>query len=324
MATGGTRISAARDAANELIDILFGDDATKEKLNVGLVPWSAKVNVTVGGVAYDPSQTTAVPTASFVNPATGLVQSQVYAVNNTPVPMLSAPPADWKGCVYSRYVDDGVDDTDGDFVLSPFANASVDWPAWQPIGPEGEPVSGYAKCSSAGGGAECQPCLDHGITPLQNSKQAITDAVNALTTPNGTTNIPQGLGWAWRVLKPDAPFTEAIPDPPYKRQQAIVLLTDGENVAGNGDGYKAVFGTGGGSGAQMDARLHLVADAIKADGVRVYVIQFANSGTALQTLLQSVASGTDSPYYHYAPDADTLRQVFREIANHLSELRLSK
>ena len=58
----------------------------------------------------------------------------------------------------------------------------------------------------------------------------IEDAVDDLTSPEGQTNIPQGLGWAWRVLMPSAPFTEAIPDPPYRRQQAILLLTDGENV----------------------------------------------------------------------------------------------
>ena len=65
-------------------------------------------------------------------------------------------------------------------------------------------------------------------------------------------------------------------------------------------------------------------DNLKADGVILYVIQFANAGGALQTLLQGVASGPASPFYHYAPDAETLSQVFREVANHLSELRLSK
>ena len=56
----------------------------------------------------------------------------------------------------------------------------------------------------------------------------------------------------------------------------------------------------------------------------LYVIQFANNGTDLQTLLQEVASGPGSPFYHYAPDDAALRAVFREIANDLSELRLSK
>jgi hypothetical protein len=47
-------------------------------------------------------------------------------------------------------------------------------------------------------------------------------------------------------------------------------------------------------------------------------------GGPLQALMREVASGPNSPYYHYAPDGDALRAVFREVANHLSELRLSK
>jgi len=58
--------------------------------------------------------------------------------------------------------------------------------------------------------------------------------------------------------------------------------------------------------------------------VKIYTIQFANSGSAMQALLKEVASSPDSPFYHYAPDATALNQVFREVANHLSNLRLSK
>ncbi|NJN05548.1 MAG: hypothetical protein HC814_02930 [Rhodobacteraceae bacterium] len=45
---------------------------------------------------------------------------------------------------------------------------------------------------------------------------------------------------------------------------------------------------------------------------------------SLQALLKGVASGPKAPYYHYAPTPDALKKVFREIANHLSSLRLSK
>jgi hypothetical protein len=120
------------------------------------------------------------------------------------------------------------------------------------------------------------------------------------------------------------PFTEAVPDPEYDREQAIVLLTDGENFGGSGDGYKGTFGRGSDARPDMNDRLSALADNIKADGVIIYVIQFSNSGSQLQALLQTVASGPGSPYYFFAPDADTLQQVFRQIANHLSELRLSK
>jgi len=320
---GGSRIAAARTAANELINILFGNNGTKDLLNIGLVPWNGKVNITRDGTTFVAADTVTQAVANFTNPETGAAQSEVYYVNNSPVPLLSSPPVNWQGCVFNRYLDDGDADNDADTILETASVGGADWMGWQPIGPEGEPVSG-GTCTLASGGNECRRCLDHGITPLQNAKATIQDAVNDLVSPTGTTNIPQGLGWAWRVLKPEAPFTEADPNPPYKRQQAIVLLTDGENYGGSGDGYKTVFGYGSAGQDGMDARLEELAGNVKADGVIVYVIQFANNVESLKTLLQGVASGPNSPYYHYAPDVATLSQVFREVANHLSELRLSK
>jgi len=320
-----TRIAAARQAAKDLVDILYGDNGANDLLNIGLVPWNAKVNVMLEGSAYDSSLTASDPVAGFTNPISNAGQSEVYTVNNSPVPLLSSPPADWQGCVYTRYIDNAADDDDADILLGPQDMPGADWPAWEPVGIEGEPVSGGVCTLSPNTWSECTPCLDHGITPLQSQKQTILDAIDDLTGPQGYTNIPEGLGWAWRVLMPTAPFTEAVADPDYDLQRAIVLLTDGENHGGIGDGYKTVFGSGSGAGANgMDDRLRLLASNIKSSGVVLYVIQFANNGTDLQALLQEVASGPGSPFYHYAPDDTALRAVFREIANDLSELRLSK
>ena len=333
-AGGGTRIEAARNAATELIDILFGGDALKAVLNIGLVPWNGKVNVTLNNTVFDPTLTTTQAQPAFTNPENPSPnpasppppnpQNQVFFANNSPMPLLETPPAGWRGAVYNRFLDDGIATDDGDTLYGPVNLPGADWVSWQPIGPEGEPVPGWGRCALAIGFNECTPTLSHGITPLQNQKQVILDAVSALTRPTGVTNIPGGLGWAWRVLKPPAPFTEAIPDPEYDREQAIVLLTDGENYGGSGDGYKGTFGLGGTARPDMNDRLLELADNIKGDGVIVYVVQFAFADSALQTLLQTVASGPGSPFYYFAPDAATLQQVFREVANHLSELRLSK
>ncbi len=320
---GGSRIAAARSAATLLVEVLYGNNLTKDRLNIGLVPWNGKVNITMNGSAFDSGATISQPTTVFVNPETGSVQSEVFVANNSPVPLLAAPASDWKGCVFSRFLNDGDNNTDADLFLSPMTVGGVDWPAWQPVGPEGEPVSG-GTCTLSINGGECTRCLSASVTPLNNTKQTVLDAIAGLTSPTGTTNIPQGLGWAWRVLKPTSPFTEAVLAPTYNRQQAIVLLTDGENFAGNGDGYKTVFGYGSTARPTMNGRLLELAGNIKADGVQVYVIQFANSGSSLQTLLQQVASGPVSPYYNNAPDSATLESIFREIANHLSKLRISK
>ena len=322
---GGSRIEAARSAAHTLINILFGTSPSKDLLGIGLVPWNSKVNVTIDGETYDPALTTedAAETA-FINPVTGAAASTVFHVNNSPVPLLNDPGPDWTGCVFQRYSDDGDDTNDGDVLLDIARIGTSDWLAWEPIGPDGDPLSGWSLCPMAVGGQECGSCLRHGITPLQHSKEVVDKKIDALTSPQGQTNIPQGLGWAWRVLMPSAPFTEALPNPPYRRQQAILLLTDGENVGGSGDGYKGVWGTGSDAYDDMNARLKTLADNIKASGVIIYVIQFANDDADLKELLQQVASGPDAPFYHLAPGATELQTVFREVANHLTELRLSK
>ncbi|MFQ5617799.1 MAG: pilus assembly protein TadG-related protein [Rhodospirillales bacterium] len=333
-AGGGTRIAAARRAATDLINILFGSDSSKARLNIGLVPWNGKVNVTIDGTVFDPALTTTQAVPAFVNPEDPSPnpasppppnpQSQVFFANNSPVPLLEAPPAGWRGAVYNRFIDDNDPNNDADILYGPVNLLGADWVAWQPVGPEGEPVPGGARCALAIGNRECTPTLRHGITPLQNQKQVILDAVAALRRPRGVTNIPGGLGWAWRALKPAAPFTEAVANPDYERDQAIVLLTDGANYGGSGDGYKGTFGRGSTARPDMNARLLELAGNIKADGVIIYVIQFAYNNSSLQTLLQTVASGPRSPYYHFAPDATALRHIFRQIADHLSALRLSK
>ena len=327
--SGGIRIDAAQDAATNLVNILFGDDATKEHLMIGLVPWNGKVNITINESIFDEDLTTSETVPTFINPETGDPQTEVFFANNSPIPLLEAPHEDWKGCVFSRFIDDEADGeapdpgNDADTLYGMVSVPTADWVAWQPIGPEGEPVSG-GTCEMTVDGRECRPCLEHGILPLQHDRQPIVDAIDSFTHPDGTTNITQGLGWAWRVLMPPEPFTEADPDPEFKRQQAIVLLTDGENFGGPGDGYKGTWGYGSPARPEMDARLLELAGNIKNDGVIIYVIQFYSDAAALETLLKQVAEKPDPPYYYYAPDGATLQDAFHEIANHLSELRLSK
>ncbi|MHA1538574.1 MAG: VWA domain-containing protein [Alphaproteobacteria bacterium] len=319
---GQSRIEATKSAAATLINILYGPSETKDLLKMGLVPWNSKVRIWTQGTTFFSVLTTPQSVPSFINPVTGIAQTQVFFANNAAaVPLLSWPPSTWKGCVYARFLNDGITNNDGDVIEGVLNTAQGDWIGWQPVGVEGEPVSG-GTCTSAGGGSECTPCPSVGITPLQASKTTILNAVNGLSA-GGTTNIPQGLAWAWRVLTPDAPFTEADPSPDGERIQAIVLLTDGENYGGNGDGYKGIWGVGTPQ-PNMDARLLELAGNVKSSGVVIYVIQFANGGTALQDLLKQVATENKAPFYNYAPDGAALTQVFTTIANSLSELRLSK
>jgi Mg-chelatase subunit ChlD len=317
---GLTRLEATKQSAITLVGILYGTAESKPLLKMGLVPWTGKVKVWIEGQPYTGTNPGAISPA-YQNPITGVSGlTQVWFANNSPVPLLSQPTANWKGCVYARYLNDGNPATNADVKEYFLDTPAGQWVGWEPIGDEGEPQN-PGTCSS-GGGSECTPCPDHGITPLNQSKTTITNAINALSA-GGYTNIPQGLAWAWRVLTPGPPFEEAELNPDGERVQAIVLLTDGQNWAYYGDAYNAVWGTGT-PRPEMDQRLLTLAANIKAKGVLIYVIQFADGSASLKNLLKQVATESDSPYYHYAPDPASLNAVFTTVANHLSELRLSK
>jgi hypothetical protein len=247
------------------------------------------------------------------------------------VPLLEQPDSNWKGCVYERYLADGNGSDDADIYEGAYSGGGKTWiSAWQPIPTdEGEPTSsGRSHCTLAEDAGErssvdCTPCLSQGITSLTSTKQTILDAISNLPSANGDTNQVSGLGWAWRMLTPVAPFTESTSDE-QTTQQAIVLLTDGENNANYGDAYKSAFGLGSGGRPGMDARLKTLAANVKAAGVDIYVIQEGNVSSSLKTLLQGVATQPHAPYYFYAPDSATLNSAFSQIADHLSSLRLSQ
>lgn len=321
---GLTRVAAARQAASDLVDILYGADSIKNLLKIGLVSFNSKVNVTKNGVAYTGTTSQTVP--SYNNPITinGASPTKIYTANNSIVPLLSRPPSGWKGCVYARYLNDGDDTDDADISLGLVTAGSKDWFGWEPIGTEGEPVSGGGLCSSAVSHSECTACYSHGITALGNDKTTILNAISQLTNPTGNTNIVQGMFWGWEVLMPETPFTEGTVNPQGTLQRAIVLLTDGEHYGGSGDAYKGVFGIGSAAQPWLDQRLRDLAAAMKAQGVVIYAIQFGDITPQQEALMKEIASGPDAPFYYFAPDSATLQQAFHEIANNLSELRISK
>jgi hypothetical protein len=213
--------------------------------------------------------------------------------------------------------------------------------------------------SMSSDGDECTRCLTRGIIPLTADKSTIYDQISAITDtdPDGTTNIQQGLYWAWEVLWPGIPFEEAIEEVPFPRRRAIILLTDGMNNGGNGDAYKGRFGPGddpdgGGAGTvdldvhgdltvdadqdgdeetvpnNLDNRTRLLAQNIRNnDGISLYVIALglADAPSHAKPLLESIATRTSAGevYFYEADDPDQLNGIFEEIAASLTTVRVS-
>jgi Flp pilus assembly protein TadG len=394
-----SKINALKSNATALVDSLYKpftdggqsqivtvNSTSYSLLNIGIVPWSSKVNVrtypaTSNGTISGPTGGTFTnPMGRSYNGTT--ILPGVYKAANSEVPLLLNPgdttfmPGGWQGCVYARYTDNGNQADDYDTALG--TNAT--WPGWEPIpGAEGETghnsffncyASYWNNNQSAPTGFftskavptgwpvppqglrhndECADCPSIGILPLSTPANAtdpnrVKNMINALT-PGGATDAPQGLFWAWEVLMPGDPFSEAKLNPPFQRAQAIVFMTDGQNVGSNGDAYHGWFGENEAAGTvtskgnitmpdgtsvanNLNNRLLQLASKIKGTNpldptaVRIYVIQYQENNPNLSTLLKAVATQPAAPYYYFAPDQASLATIFDQIAASLSALRI--
>ena len=175
-------------------------------------------------------------------------------------------------------------------------------------------------------------------------------------TASGSTVIPEGLAWGWRVLSPTEPFTKVEAGPtqaaatlsPYNDvqwQKIMVLMTDGENdVLSNGNevsslngGWYSAYGrskattsnrfgtttTSQVNGA-LDTAMLSICTKIKNEGITLYTVAFRVSSTTIQNNLKNCA--TSLTHYSYAADGVALAAVFDHIGENVANttIRLNK
>lgn len=190
------------------------------------------------------------------------------------------------------------------------------------------------------------------ITPLTNDRSVIEAAKTALT-PNGGTNIPIGAVWGWRVVSPEAPFTEAIgpgeigvdntTDGDW--QKAVLIMTDGFNDFSDdsthfgsspsaygfeieerlGDGIDEADDGTPNMEDEADNKLLRICRRIKEDDILVYTIVFDVSvGSNIETIMKSCASEPTSPFFYNAANGADLEEAFGLIASDLVKLHVSQ
>jgi len=210
----------------------------------------------------------------------------------------------WSGCVEARPYP--ADVRDGDIATDGF------WPRLE--------------SSSSGSTGQC-PVL---LQPLTNRKADVVAKIGEMTT-QGYTHINYGAVWGWRVLSPEAPYTEgkAYDDPDYDK--AIVIMTDGQNTMPSDSLYTAYgrisqgrLGTTSRWAADdvLDDRLLEICTALKDLDVLVYTITFEVSNSSVRSLMEDCA--TDPSKYYDSPSAAQLRSAFRAIGAQLSNLRIGR
>lgn len=346
----GSQMTALRDSATELVNIIYGSNTTIPNLWVSVVPYTATVNIGRGRPGW-------LEAGSLVASAYG---STV-----------------WRGCVFARS-QNREDETDSPPSIVPFRPFL--WPStygrYSPnIGdnewtnstitePNPESPPSDAAQNALGNNAK-GPNLGCGraILPLTAQRNTVlTEIANLRATHRGGTMANLGLQMGWATISPrwqgvwgNATLPQRY-DTPYM-DKVLVLMTDGNNewhdwaegAPGNcrtsgssppcrstyrsdGDADMTAYGrlrenrlglasvTNANALAEINARMSRLCTSIKANGVVLYTITFNVTNTTTQNLYRTCA--TQPEYYFNSPDSAALRAAFREIAGQLANLRL--
>lgn len=308
---GVSKISAAKSAANSLVNILFGSNETIENLWIGLVPFTQAVNIGTGRSSW--------------------TSNTSYNWGTT----------SWGGCVEAR----------SNGTLTPQYDITDDPPSvrlfpkyYAPDDSNNNWIShgSYSYSSTKGPNVYCPQA----VTPMTSSKTTISNAINAMTT-GGNTHIDLGLAWGWRMISPrwrtlwggemndnNLPLDYNTP----LMNKAIILMTDGDNTLV--DGYYSAYGypSAGQLGpnpcssyscstgeTELNTRTATVCSNIKANNsnVIIYTIALGTSiGTTAKNMLKACASKPE--YYFASPTTDDLATAFNQIGDSLANLRISK
>ena len=150
-------------------------------------------------------------------------------------------------------------------------------------------------------GNDC-PARMMGLSFDWNALKAKVDELQ----PDGMTNQPIGLAWAWMALTQGAPL-----NPPAKTadmQQAIILFSDGLNTENRwwNDQDK------------IDKRQALMCTNVKAAGITIYTV-LVNTGYS--KVMKDCAS---KPEYYYEITAGQTITAFNSIGTSLTKLRLAQ
>ncbi|MCP5380850.1 MAG: hypothetical protein H6912_00640 [Kordiimonadaceae bacterium] len=224
--SGTKRIDALKSSAKTMVNNLFGNDATNDKLEIAIVPYVTTVNV---GHLLD---------SSYIDTST-MPASYTYDANNL---------SKWNGCVEARHTNSDLSAADAYDVR--VEHEGVDWVPflWRPHydnvyslsdlnGPNGEvwPAPDYQREGGSGenvnsdGGPNINcpaPVLD--FTSTKADLNTYIDSLYYSYNRGGTiANI--GMIWGWRMLHTGSPFFNDIAYDDDKMVKAVVLMTDGEN-----------------------------------------------------------------------------------------------
>lgn len=354
--TSGTKITALKAAANDLVNIVVSADQSKYLSRAALVPFSTRVRV-----APDGGGATIMKTLTNLNSTwsgwhyvcvswSGSGGSEddgnwtcsnwqpQYLVNTVVLP-----------CVTDRYYQSSSSFDTTDDAPGPGKWLNGHGGDRMPLGPDSSDTAattmlGKVQTDAAWGWNydSTSYCADvdsaDEIMPLTSDKSSLQARINGLSA-YGSTSGALGTAWSWYVLSPNwssvwstgvgasgntpGPYSDLTTiqaNGSPKLRKVAVLMTDG--------GYNTYRGWKGQDQHMIsDAAVQMCAN-MKAAGIEVFTVGFAlnelpgsEQSTARATLQ---ACGTDLQHFYETLDTTQLQQAFRDIGLKLSTLYLSK
>lgn len=264
------KIQSLRVAANDLIDILFGNNAQVDDLWIGIVPFASSVNIGSSRTSWLTDYATYTTQNLCIGPTSGTpkcpsspapLSTAKVSTRTNPVTLVDRymfsnksgwyfSPHSWRGCVLERWTNNRdvtdappsvqgfqtffSDDTSASGLPNGYTNNwRSDTNGNYLVALDRDGDTGPDELSANRG------CPEYPITTLTNQKATLKNAINAMQWPNGFTHINVGAVWGWRLLSPQwrnqwggAMDANNLPLD-YDEplsQKAIILMTDGKNT----------------------------------------------------------------------------------------------
>jgi len=356
------RIGKLKSAATKLVNILFDEADVSAHVKIGLVPFSAAVNLGPGALGKGWIDEIG---ASVLNsediallPAMPSLFQLFQSMSNVP----------WGGCVRARLGGHDLLDTPPSLAspqtlfppyFAPDEQGNAGTGSNSYLNGSGTIAALYAlqgltPQQIANGNGPNYNCVQRPIQALTDTRQTITDAIAAMQ-PRGNTVIPEGLAWAWRVVSPGLPYDQGAPYGDKTVTKVVILLSDGRNQVERGGPYYSQYSAYGFAskghlgpvdGSQtrqvLNAKTAQLCDNIKADkdgdpgtdDIFVYTIALEiNTGNAAidaetKAMLEACATPParcpGEQCFYDTPSGSELDQVFSKIAIGLAGLRVAK
>lgn len=204
---------------------------------------------------------------------------------------------------------------------------------WRPLWPEmayrrGTASNIYRQDRGYEGSPTSSGCPSQARLLAELSKDEFMGEANKLS-PEGSTYLDLGMIWGGRLLSPTGMFASTVMEPPQNGAEVarhIIFLTDGEMepswsaYSAYGTEYYDKRVTDDGTSYQKNrhtSRFRAVCQAVKAKGIRIWVIAF---GSDLSADLEACASPQSS---FDAKNSDGLKEAFQDIAKNVGELRIT-